>query len=92
MWEDHDIHCINREGHGTQTIKEAVQNSCNVALMQIGALIGKDNLSKYQHVFGFGELTGIDLPGDASTEVCCIRRKIWMMPAWQPTHLDRTLQ
>ena len=65
---DHDIHCINREGHGTQTIKEAVQNSCNVALMQIGALIGKDNLSKYQHVFGFGELTGIDLPGDASTE------------------------
>ena len=36
--------------------------------MQIGALIGKDNLSKYQHVFGFGELTGIDLPGDASTE------------------------
>ena len=62
---DHDIHCINREGHGTQTIKEAVQNSCNVALMQIGALIGKDNLSKYQHVFGFGELTGIDLPGDA---------------------------
>lgn len=65
---DHDIHCINRNGHGTQTIKEAVQNSCNVALMQIGALIGKENLSKYQHVFGFGELTGIDLPGDTSTE------------------------
>ena len=65
---DHDIHCINREGHGTQTIKEAVQNSCNVALMQIGDLIGVDDLSKYQHIFGFGELTGIDLPGDASTE------------------------
>ena len=32
----YDIHCINREGHGTQTLKEAVENSCNVALMQIG--------------------------------------------------------
>lgn len=65
---DHDIHCINRDGHGTQTLKEAVQNSCNVALMQIAELIGKEDFSKYQHIFGFGELTGIDLPGDASTE------------------------
>ncbi|MDO4311464.1 MAG: penicillin-binding protein 2 [Eubacteriales bacterium] len=65
---DHDIHCINRDGHGTQTLKEAVVNSCNVALMQIGSLIGKEELCKYQHVFGFGEMTGIDLPGDASTE------------------------
>lgn len=64
---DHDIHCINRDGHGTQTVKEAVENSCNVALMQIGSMLGKEDLSKYQHVFGFGELTGIDLPGDAST-------------------------
>lgn len=62
---DHDIHCINREGHGTQTLQEVLTNSCNVALMQIGELIGKEELSKYQHNFGFGELTGIDLPGEA---------------------------
>ena len=30
-------------------------------------MIGKEELCKYQHIFGFGELTGIDLPGDAST-------------------------
>lgn len=65
---DHDIHCINRDGHGTQTLKEAVENSCNVALMQIGSMIGKEEFCNYQHIFGFGELTGIDLPGDASTE------------------------
>lgn len=65
---DHDIHCINREGHGTQTLKEAVQNSCNVALMQIGEKLGVEDTCKYQHIFGFGEMTGIDLPGDASTE------------------------
>lgn len=64
----YDIHCINREGHGTQTLKEAVENSCNVALMQIGEKIGAEDFIKYQHIFGFGELTGIDLPGEATTE------------------------
>lgn len=64
---DHDIHCINRDGHGTQSLKESVENSCNVALMQIGSAIGVEDFCKYQHIFGFGELTGIDLPGDAST-------------------------
>lgn len=64
---DYDIHCVNRDGHGTQTLKESVENSCNVALMQIGSLIGAEELCKYQHIFGFGETTGIDLPGDAST-------------------------
>lgn len=65
---DYDIHCINRDGHGTLTVKGAVENSCNVALMQMGELIGAVDFSKYQHIFGFGELTGIDLPGEASTE------------------------
>lgn len=64
---DHDIHCVNRDGHGTQSLKQSVENSCNVALMHIGNMIGKEELCKYQRVFGFGELTGIDLPGDAST-------------------------
>lgn len=64
----YDIHCINREGHGTQTLKEAVENSCNVALMQIGEKIGAEDFIKYQHIFGFGELTGINLPGEAATE------------------------
>ena len=64
----HDIHCINRDGHGNQSLSEAVQNSCNVALMQIAEMIGAEEFCKYQHIFGFGELTGIDLPGDAVTE------------------------
>lgn len=37
---DHDIHCSNRSGHGPETLKQALENSCNVALMQIGASIG----------------------------------------------------
>ena len=64
---DYDIHCINRDGHGTLTVKGAIENSCNVALMQIGEMIGAVDFTKYQHIFGFGEITGIDLPGEAET-------------------------
>ena len=65
---DHDIHCSNRDGHGTQTLKQSLENSCNVALMQIGEALGAEEFTRYQELFGFGELTGIDLPGEASTE------------------------
>ena len=65
---DHDIHCSNRDGHGMQTLKRALENSCNVALMQIGESMGAEEFTRYQELFGFGEMTGIDLPGEASTE------------------------
>lgn len=65
---DHDIHCSNRNGHGPQTLKRSLENSCNVAFMKIGQAIGKEDFTKYQRLFGFGEYTGIDLPGEASTE------------------------
>lgn len=64
----HDIHCSHRNGHGMQTLKQTLENSCNVAMMRIGAQIGKDEFSRYQKLFGFGTSTGIDLPGEASTE------------------------
>lgn len=65
--EDFYIRCHLREGHGMQTVEQALANSCNVALMEIGAKIGADNLSRYQHIFGFGEKTGIDLPNEVDT-------------------------
>ena len=65
---DHDIHCSNRSGHGAQTLKQAVENSCNVAMMYIGEDIGVEDFCRYQELFGFEEMTGIDLPGEASTK------------------------
>lgn len=65
---DYDIHCSFRDGHGRQTLKQALENSCNVALMRVGQSIGKEEFCRYQHLFGFGEYTGIDLPGEASTD------------------------
>ena len=65
---DHDIHCSNRSGHGPETLKQSLENSCNVALMQIGASLGAEEFCRYQKLFGFGEYTGIDLPGEGTTE------------------------
>ena len=61
------IRCHNTDGHGTQTTDQAIANSCNVALMQMAKNIGVENFTRYQHIFGFGEYTGIDLPGEADT-------------------------
>ena len=64
---DNDIGCHLRSGHGTQTVENAVANSCNVALMHMAETIGVEDFTRYQHVFGFGEYTGIDLPAEAAT-------------------------
>lgn len=64
---DHDIHCNNRNGHGAQTLKQSLENSCNVALMEIGEALGAEEFCRYQELFGFGEYTGIDLPGEGDT-------------------------
>ena len=58
------IHCSDREGHGTQTLAEAVQNSCNPAFIQIGQRLGVEKFYEYFKAFGMTEETGIDLPGE----------------------------
>jgi stage V sporulation protein D (sporulation-specific penicillin-binding protein) len=64
---DDDVYCHLRTGHGTETLKQAVENSCNVALMQIAQSIGEEQFCRYQNLFGFGCYTGIDLPGEGDT-------------------------
>lgn len=61
---DHDIHCSHKNGHGYQTVGQSIANSCNVALMEMGMQIKKDVFTKYQNIFGLGQKTGIDLPGE----------------------------
>lgn len=59
------IGCHNSNGHGVQTFEEAICNSCNPAFMQIGQAVGDLKFQEYWKKFGFGEQTGIDLPGEA---------------------------
>ncbi len=64
------VKCVayNKGGHGMQTLEQTLMNSCNDALMQMSYRIGAANFSKYQQIFGFGQRTGIDLPGEARTD------------------------
>lgn len=64
---DHDIHCSNRLGHGPLTFSGALEQSCNVAFMKMGANIGKTTFMKYNQLFNFGLKTNIDLTGEALT-------------------------
>ena len=63
-----DIMCVNHDGHGTLTISGALENSCNDCLMQISAMEGPEVFDKYQVLFGFGQRTNVDLPGEQSED------------------------
>lgn len=58
------IRCWRRQGHGSQSFLEVVQNSCNPGFIELGQRIGKKKLFEYIKSFGFGEKTGIDLAGE----------------------------
>lgn len=64
----HEIHCVNRDGHGLLTVEGSLLESCNDALMQIARTIGPDVFFDFQSNFGFGQKTTIDLPNEASTK------------------------
>ena len=61
------IGCVNLNGHGTETLEKSLMDSCNDALMQMSYAIGVEDFVEYQSIFGFGQRTGIDLPGEANT-------------------------
>ena len=62
------INCWKTDGtHGSQDLRHALMNSCNPALIQLGARIGTTTLYKYYRAFGFFDTTGIDLPGEAQS-------------------------
>lgn len=60
------IHCWKAGGHGSQTMLEVVENSCNPGFVHIGQTLGVDNLMHYIKAYGFGEKTGVDLNGESS--------------------------
>ena len=62
---DVQVHCWNLSGHGEQTAAEILKNSCNVGFMELGARLGAEKLNEYIKKLGFGNITGIDLPGEA---------------------------
>ncbi len=72
------IRCWKDGGHGSQTLTQAVQHSCNAAFVNIGLRVGAETFYRYCEAFGFLELTddpdrsltaktGIDLAGESGS-------------------------
>lgn len=58
------IRCHLRSGHGNINVEEILAQSCNMGIIQIAQKLGAEKLYQYQMEFGFGQKTGIDLPGE----------------------------
>ncbi len=61
------IPCWKDGGHGELNVSGVMANSCNVGMILIGEKLGRQNFYDYQRDFGFGQVTGIDLPNEASS-------------------------
>jgi len=55
-----------KNSHGTQTLPQALANSCNPAFVTLALRMGTDTFYKYLRAFGIGVRTGIDLPGESA--------------------------
>ncbi|MBE5952707.1 MAG: penicillin-binding protein 2 [Lachnospiraceae bacterium] len=52
--------------HGELNLSGALENSCNDVLMDIAKKEGATTFDKYQKLFGFGQATNVDIPGEPS--------------------------
>lgn len=50
--------------YGELSFSEIIEKSSNIGVTKIAELLGKDELYKFAKLFGFGEMTGIDMPGE----------------------------
>lgn len=62
-----NISCHSGKVHGNQTVAEALVNSCNPALVQMGLDIGGKAFAKYFEAFGYTEPTGSDIIGEGQS-------------------------
>lgn len=65
--EDRKIRCARTTGHGTETFRQGIMNSCNPVFIDVGARVGVDRMYKNFEKLGLFEKTGIDLPGEANS-------------------------
>ena len=54
------------KGKGKIPLSEVIKNSVNTGMVQLGMELGAHRLTNYSKLFGFGEPTGIELPGEES--------------------------
>ncbi|MDY2959538.1 MAG: penicillin-binding transpeptidase domain-containing protein [Hornefia sp.] len=60
------LHCWNKAGHGSQSLTEAVGNSCNTVQVNLALKIGKKKYYNYLDMFGITDTTHVDLPAETT--------------------------
>ena len=60
------LRCSKKTGHGSQSLVEAVGNSCNPAFINIGLRVGTEKYYEYLQAFGLMEKTGVDMVGEVA--------------------------
>lgn len=63
--EKRPINCHKLAGHGIESLRNALENSCNPAFVELGLKIGSTRSYKYYDAFGFFDKTGISLSGES---------------------------
>lgn len=64
---DRRIRCHKTVGHGTETFRQGIMNSCNPVFMDVGARVGVEDMYHTYTQLGLMNRTGIDLPGEANS-------------------------
>jgi stage V sporulation protein D (sporulation-specific penicillin-binding protein) len=64
---DRTISCSDHDGHGSQTLAKAVENSCNPAFIAIGQRLGAEKFYEYLERYGLLGTTGLDIPGEGTS-------------------------
>jgi penicillin-binding protein 2 len=84
-----DYRCWKKGGHGAVDLYRAITESCDVYFYQLGNRLGITKLSIYLRMFGFGALTGIELPGEKASIVPDPEWKLRFLR--QPWHKGETI-
>jgi len=81
--------CWQKKGHGWVNLHRAIVESCDVYFYNLGKLIGVDKLARYARGFGFGAVTGTDLPREKSG---LIPTKEWKLTKFgEPWQMGETI-
>ncbi len=68
VFGDRRFRCHNKKGCGTINMRQALVKSCDVFFYQLGLKVGIDDWHRYAAMFGFGELTNIDIASEGDGE------------------------
>lgn len=64
---DSAVNCWKHAGHGTQTLQQVIQHSCNVGTVMLAEKVGGEKFYEYVNAYGFFDRTGVDVIGESSS-------------------------